>query len=62
MATDPKRVRIERFTMLEPKAPNNLTDEQRAWRSVELDACLPSERLTVLRGDAPRTPEVKRET
>ena len=49
MPTDAKPARrLERFTMLEPKEPNNLTDEQKAWRSVELDECLLSERFTIL--------------
>jgi hypothetical protein len=30
-----KLVQGERFTMLEPKGPNNLTDEQKTWPVVE---------------------------
>jgi hypothetical protein len=61
MPTDPKPAkRLERFTMLEPKAPNNLTDEQKTWRSVELDECLLVERFTMLEESAPLAPEVER--
>jgi len=39
--------------MLDGKEPNNLTDEQKAWPSVELDALLPPERFTMLEGKEP---------
>jgi hypothetical protein len=36
MPTNPKQSRkLERFTMLEPKEPNNLTDEQKKWPVAE---------------------------